>query len=100
MLAHKFDAAMGIDVPSNVCHDNTSGESLYGLGGPRDKVDLIITNPPFGGMEEMVLNEDFRKTLIRPRETADLFMVLIMICWKWMVDDRRWCCRMVLFGKG
>ena len=39
----------GIDVPANVRHDNTLARSLRDYG-PRDRVDVIITNPPFGGM--------------------------------------------------
>jgi type I restriction enzyme M protein len=39
----------GIDVPTNVRHDNTWPAADY---GPRDRVDVIVTNPPFGGMEE------------------------------------------------
>lgn len=41
----------GIDVPSNIRHDNTLARPLRDYG-PRDRVDVIVTNPPFGGMEE------------------------------------------------
>lgn len=39
----------GIDVPTNVRHDNTLSRPLRDYG--RDRVDVILTNPPFGGME-------------------------------------------------
>ena len=66
----------GIDIPSNVRHDNTLARPLRDYG-PKDRVDCIITNPPFGGMEEDGVESNFPKTF-RTRETADLFLVLIM----------------------
>ena len=66
----------GIDVPSNVRHHNTLARPLRDYG-PKDRVDCIITNPPFGGMEEHGIESNFPQTF-RTRETADLFLVLIM----------------------
>jgi type I restriction enzyme M protein len=66
----------GIDVPSNIRHDNTLARPLRDYG-PRDRVDCIVTNPPFGGMEEDGIEANFPQTF-RTRETADLFLVLIM----------------------
>ena len=66
----------GIDVPTNVRHDNTLSRPLRDYG-PRDRVDVILTNPPFGGMEEDGIENNFPATF-RTRETADLFLVLIM----------------------
>jgi type I restriction enzyme M protein len=40
----------GIDVPSNVRHDNTLARPLRDWG-PKERVDVIVTNPPFGGIE-------------------------------------------------
>jgi type I restriction enzyme M protein len=40
-------------------------------------VDVIVTNPPFGGMEEDGIEQNFPQAF-RTRETADLFLVLIM----------------------
>jgi type I restriction enzyme M protein len=40
-------------------------------------VDVIITNPPFGGMEEDGIETNFPATF-RTKETADLFLLLIM----------------------
>jgi type I restriction enzyme M protein len=65
----------GIDVPSNIRHDNTLSRPLRDYG-PRDRVDVIVTNPPFGGMEEDGIEQNFPATF-RTRETADLFLVLI-----------------------
>ena len=42
-----------------------------------DRVKVIITNPPFGGMEEDGIENNFPATF-RTRETADLFMTLII----------------------
>ena len=66
----------GIEVPSQIRHDNTLARPLRDYG-PRDRVDVIITNPPFGGMEEDGIEQNFPAT-IRTKETADLFLVLIM----------------------
>ena len=66
----------GIDVPTNVRHDNTLSRPLRDYG-PKDRVDVILTNPPFGGMEEDGIENNFPATF-RTRETADLFLVLIM----------------------
>ncbi|REJ87133.1 MAG: SAM-dependent DNA methyltransferase [Planctomycetota bacterium] len=66
----------GIDVPSNILHDNTLARPLTDYG-PKDRVDVVVTNPPFGGMEEDGIETNF-PTAFRTRETADLFLVLIM----------------------
>ncbi len=66
----------GIDVPSNVRHDNTLSRPLTDWK-PKEYVDCIVTNPPFGGMEEDGIEANFPSDF-RTRETADLFLVLIM----------------------
>ena len=66
----------GIDVPSNVRHDNTLSRPLTDWK-PKEYVDVIVTNPPFGGMEEDGIEANFPSDF-RTRETADLFLVLIM----------------------
>lgn len=40
-------------------------------------MDIILTNPPFGGMEEDGIENNFPRKY-QTRETADLFMALIM----------------------
>ena len=70
MLLHE------IQVPSQIRHDNTLARPLRDYG-PRDRVDVVVTNPPFGGMEEDGIESNFPKTF-RTRETADLFLLLIM----------------------
>lgn len=76
MLATTNMMLHGIDVPTNIRHDNTLSRPLKDYG-PRDRVDLIITNPPFGGMEEDGIENNFPRKY-QTRETADLFMALIM----------------------
>jgi type I restriction enzyme M protein len=66
----------GIDVPSNVRHDNTLARPLRDWS-PKERVDVIVTNPPFGGMEEDGIESNFPSEF-RTRETADLFLVLLM----------------------
>lgn len=66
----------GIDVPSNIKHDNTLARPLISWG-PSERVGVVVTNPPFGGMEEDGIETNF-PTAFRTRETADLFLVLIM----------------------
>lgn len=65
-----------IDVPDGIRHDNTLSRPLKDYG-PKDRVDIVITNPPFGGMEEDGIESNFMSRY-QTRETADLFMALIM----------------------
>lgn len=66
----------GIEVPSQIRHDNTLARPLISWG-PKDRVDCIVANPPFGGAEEDGIETNF-PAAFRTRETADLFLVLIM----------------------
>jgi len=66
----------GIDIPELIQHDNTLARPLRDYG-PKDQVDVVATNPPFGGMEEDGIETNFPKSF-QTRETADLFLVLIM----------------------
>ncbi len=66
----------GVDVPTNIRHDNTLAKPLISHT-PKDRVDVVLTNPPFGGMEEDGIESNFPNAY-RTRETADLFLVLIM----------------------
>jgi len=66
----------GIEVPSNIINDNTLARPLKDYG-KKDQVDIIITNPPFGGTEENGIENNFPAEF-RTRETADLFLVLVM----------------------
>ncbi|WP_445489843.1 type I restriction-modification system subunit M [Niallia sp. 03133] len=64
-----------VDVP-NIRHDNSLSRPIRDYS-PKDKVDCVTTNPPFGGVEEDGIQANF-PTAFRTKETADLFMVLIM----------------------
>jgi type I restriction enzyme M protein len=64
-----------VDIP-NIRHDNSLSRPIRDYGS-KDKVDVICTNPPFGGVEEDGIQANF-PTAFRTKETADLFMVLIM----------------------
>ncbi|MFP4302740.1 MAG: N-6 DNA methylase [Alkalispirochaetaceae bacterium] len=66
----------GLEVPVNIRRDNTLARP-YRDYGPKDQVDVVITNPPFGGTEEPGIEDNFPADF-RTRETADLFLVLIM----------------------
>ena len=66
----------GIDVPSRVRHDNTLSTPLRDLDDS-DQVDVILTNPPFGGMEVQGIETNFPSEF-QTRETADLFLVYII----------------------
>ena len=76
MLAMTNMMLHGIDVPSNIRHDNTLSRPLQDYSRT-ERVDIILTNPPFGGMEEDGIESNFPKKY-QTRETADLFMGLIM----------------------
>jgi type I restriction enzyme M protein len=66
----------GIEVPSQIRHDNTLSKPLISWG-PSERVHCIVANPPFGGMEEDGIETNF-PAAFRTRETADLFLLLIM----------------------
>jgi type I restriction enzyme M protein len=66
----------GIEVPKNIRRDNTLAKPLTNIS-PADRVDCIVTNPPFGGTEEDGIESNF-PAAYRTRETADLFLVFIM----------------------
>lgn len=66
----------GIDVPSQIEHKNTLGIG-WNDWSAHDKVDCVITNPPFGGYEEDGVGNTYPADL-RTRETADMFMALIV----------------------
>ena len=66
----------GIDTPINIRRDNTLSKPINNIS-PADRVDCIITNPPFGGIEEEGIESNFPSSF-RTRETADLFLVYIM----------------------
>ncbi|MCC5878237.1 MAG: N-6 DNA methylase, partial [Candidatus Sumerlaeia bacterium] len=65
----------GIDVP-NVRRDNTLNKP-YNEYKAKDRVDVVLTNPPFGGQEEDGIEKNF-PAQFQTRETADLFLVLIL----------------------
>lgn len=65
----------GVEAP-NIRHGNTLARPLRDYG-PKDQVDVIVTNPPFGGMEEDGIENNFPSEF-RTRETADLFLVLVI----------------------
>ncbi len=66
----------GVLTPVNVRHDNTLSYP-YKDWGPKQRVEVIITNPPFGGVEEDGIENNFPAEF-RTRETADLFLALII----------------------
>ena len=66
----------GIEDPSFVRHDNTLARPYIGWG-QKDRVDIVLTNPPFGGKEEDGIESNFPQHF-RTRETADLFLALII----------------------
>jgi type I restriction enzyme M protein len=75
----------GIDVPSNVDRRNTLGVA-WNDWSEADKVECVVTNPPFGGMEDTGVGEDYPAD-VKTRETADMFLTLIVR--KLLKDDGR-----------
>ena len=87
----------GFDVPA-VRRDNLLSKP-YSDWGSSNKVEVILTNPPFGGVEEDGTETNFPKKF-RTKETADLFLALII---RLLKDGGR--CAVVLpdgtlFGEG
>lgn len=97
MLATTNMILHGIEVPA-IEHDNLLNKT-WANWSEKDRVNVIVTNPPFGGMEEDGVENNF-PSQFRTRETANLFMALIIHLLK---DKGR--CGMVLpdgflFGEG
>ena len=65
-----------IEDPSFVRHDNTLAKPYISYG-QSDRVDIVLTNPPFGGREEDGIESNFPGHF-QTRETADLFLALII----------------------
>jgi len=65
-----------IENPKNISYSNTLAKPLTSYT-PADYVDTIVANPPFGGKEEPGIETNF-PTSYRTRETADLFLVLMI----------------------
>src|SRR5271165_6713768 len=65
----------GIEDPSFVRHDNTLARPLISWSKD-ERVDIVLTNPPFGGREEDGVENNF--PTFRTKETADLFLALIV----------------------
>jgi type I restriction enzyme M protein len=59
----------GIEAP-NIVHTNTLGENISDIQ-EKDRVDVVLANPPFGGSERVEVQENFP---IRTSETAYLFL--------------------------
>jgi type I restriction enzyme M protein len=66
----------GIEDPSFVRHDNTLARPYISYS-QSDRVDIVLTNPPFGGREEDGIESNFPRHF-QTRETADLFLALII----------------------
>ncbi len=66
----------GIEEPVTMRRGNTLERPLRDYTDA-DKVDCIVANPPFGGTEEPGIETNFPKEF-QTRETADLFLVLII----------------------
>lgn len=75
MLATTNMILHGIEVPS-IDHDNLLSRSLTEWTN-KQRVDVVITNPPFGGMEEDGVENNFPQAY-RTRETANLFLYLLI----------------------
>ncbi|QDU76932.1 putative type I restriction enzymeP M protein [Bremerella volcania] len=65
----------GLDAPA-IQYGNSLAVKITELG-PKDRVDVILTNPPFGGEEEAGIRGNFPADK-RTSETALLFLQLIM----------------------
>lgn len=76
MLATTNMLLHGVEDPSFVRHDNTLARPYISYG-QSDRVDIVLTNPPFGGKEEDGIESNFPKHF-QTRETADLFLALII----------------------
>ena len=66
----------GIDEPF-VEHKNSLLEKKVADYGDKDAFDVILMNPPYGGAENEIVQQNFPSGL-KSSETADLFIILMM----------------------
>jgi type I restriction enzyme M protein len=66
----------GVEIPDNVRRDDMLARPLTEYG-PKDRVDVIVANPPFGASVKDGTEKNFPSEF-RTKETADLFLVLFM----------------------
>ena len=66
----------GIEVPQQIRQGNTLKRPLSSIEAS-EMVDVIVTNPPFGGSEEDGIEKNFPSEL-QTKETADLFLQYII----------------------
>ena len=66
----------GVDTPKNLRHGDMLSQPLREYG-PKDRVDVIVANPPFGADVKDGVEKNFPAEF-RTRETADLFLVLFI----------------------
>ena len=66
----------GVEDPSFIEHGNTLAKPYISYG-QSDPLNIILTNPPFGGKEEEGIETNF-PAHFRTRETADLFLALFI----------------------
>lgn len=76
MLAMTNMLLHDIDDPSFLKHDNTLARPYVSYGSS-DRVDIVLTNSPFGGTEEAGIESNFPQHF-RTRETVALFLALII----------------------
>ena len=66
----------GVDTPKTLRCGDMLAQPLREYG-PKDRVDAIVANPPFGGAVKDGVEKNFPAEF-RTRETADLFLVLFI----------------------
>lgn len=66
----------GVEVPKNIKHGNTLNRPISSIDED-EQVDVVVSNPPFGGMEEDGIEKNFPSEM-QTRETADLFLQYII----------------------
>src|SRR3989344_4462634 len=66
----------GVDTPKTLRRGDMLAQPLREYG-PKDRVDVIVANPPFGGAVKDGVEKNFPAEF-RTRETADLFLVLFI----------------------
>ena len=65
----------GVEVP-NIVHDDSLSRPLRDIG-PKNRVDVIMTNPPFGGVVKDGTQKNF-PVEFQTKDTALLFLVLFI----------------------
>ncbi len=65
-----------VENPTTIRHDDMLAQKALTEYGPKDRVDVVVANPPFGAVVADGIEKNF-PSKFRTKSSAELFLVLI-----------------------